>query len=390
MSNKLIYIPLLVIPLIIGLFHGFLYAESVNVFISWLLIGIWLCFTVYFFQKLKQYREFGSPHNTTIFILGPLFIGVLYSLWGYYTGLLDWNLFGSSELYISFWIVIFALPYLLRGLFALFSCFKRYDIVYIGGKAISARKFGIFAAVITIIITIFTLLFSIIFSDLDFPLIPIHSGPDLMLLITTFFAILLLIRYGIFGSQPSLSDIAASVSSRQRPRPEPVARPARTSSSSSSSSETRSRSQSESRSSPPRETRTTRSTTSTTESTRSTRSRSSTRTETRTKTERKTKEEKVDIKKYLPKAAKLSIEDFKCIFCFKLPEYPADKDRGIVLCPNCRYPSHADEFKNWLKDSNLCSRCDKPIPARYRRDPIIVSAKLYASIINRFLKKKKT
>ena len=97
---------------------------------------------------------------------------------------------------------------------------------------------------------------------------------------------------------------------------------------------------------------------------------------------------RVNFKLYRPKAGNLSIEDFKCIFCFKLPEYPKDNGRGIVLCPNCRYPAHADEFKDWLKTSGLCSRCNAPIPLNYRRKPKVISVKNYAIIYKGLLRKR--
>jgi hypothetical protein len=90
---------------------------------------------------------------------------------------------------------------------------------------------------------------------------------------------------------------------------------------------------------------------------------------------------------YKPKAARLSSEDFKCIFCFKLPKVPEDNGRGIILCPNCRYPAHADEFKDWLQSSNLCSRCNAPIPASYRRNPKTLTVKNYVVVLKHFVKK---
>jgi hypothetical protein len=92
---------------------------------------------------------------------------------------------------------------------------------------------------------------------------------------------------------------------------------------------------------------------------------------------------------YKPRAARLSREDFKCIFCFKLPKFPEDKGRGIILCPNCRYPAHADEFKDWLQRSNLCSRCNAPIPSNYRKHPKTLSVKNYLIILRHFTGNKK-
>ncbi|TFG30067.1 MAG: hypothetical protein EU532_01940 [Promethearchaeota archaeon] len=92
--------------------------------------------------------------------------------------------------------------------------------------------------------------------------------------------------------------------------------------------------------------------------------------------------------KLKPKAGILSLEDFKCIFCFQLPKIPADDRRGIVLCPNCRHPAHADEFKEWAQESPLCSRCDASIPLSFRRNPVIIPVKQYIEAIDEFKRRK--
>ena len=96
-----------------------------------------------------------------------------------------------------------------------------------------------------------------------------------------------------------------------------------------------------------------------------------------------------EFEKLKPKAGILSLEDFKCIFCFKLPKFPADNRRGIVLCPNCRHPAHADEFKEWTHDSPLCSRCDASIPPSFRKNPKIISVKQYCEVIDEYKRRKK-
>jgi len=93
--------------------------------------------------------------------------------------------------------------------------------------------------------------------------------------------------------------------------------------------------------------------------------------------------------KFKPKASIIAIEDFKCIFCFELPKMPKDKNRGIILCPNCRYPAHADEFKDWLRSSKLCSRCDSPMPGAFVRNPKIISAENYVKVIQKFRSRKR-
>lgn len=351
-------------------------------------MGFWLCFTLIFFQKVKNYRQFNSPHNTSFFILGPITIGIFYSIWGYFTGIFEWNLFGGFSLYLSPWTLIFAFPYLSYGMFSLYSCFQRYDLVYIGQKPISARGFGYFVTTLYIFLGFASLLFFIVVDSFDFPLDLVHISPDIVLLVTSFLSIFVLFRYGIFGGRPSLSQISATASTPSRPVYQPPPRPrsspppassrSRTTSTSRSSSSTRPRASS----SQPAPSRTSQS---------STTDRSQRKSADKPKLDEKSKKEKLKLLKQLrPKAGTLSLDDFKCIFCFQLPKYPEDKGRGIVICPKCNHPSHADEFREWTKNSNLCSRCDSPLPARFLSNPEIISVRTYAAAIKIYSKKIKS
>ena len=104
----------LVIFSFIGIIHG-LILDSFNVFVSWLLIGIWIIFSINVVKNIKQYREYRSPHNTAFFIIGPVIVGIFYSIWGNFTGLLGENLLVSSDLYLSLWSILFGFPYVLYG-----------------------------------------------------------------------------------------------------------------------------------------------------------------------------------------------------------------------------------------------------------------------------------
>jgi hypothetical protein len=93
------------------------------------------------------------------------------------------------------------------------------------------------------------------------------------------------------------------------------------------------------------------------------------------------------LSKLKPKGTILFKEDFKCIFCFQLPKLPADEKRGIIICPHCRHPAHADEFRNWLKSSTLCSRCDRPISINFIRNMEIIPTIVYIKAIKLIMKK---
>ena len=86
-----------------------------------------------------------------------------------------------------------------------------------------------------------------------------------------------------------------------------------------------------------------------------------------------------------PKTAALSKEDFMCIFCFELPR-TSDNDHGVVLCPHCRYPAHYKEFKEWVRNSKLCSRCDGILPSSFIRNPKVIPIKTYLKAYKYFKK----
>ncbi len=369
MVQKRWYAIILLASLITAVIHGMGIENSTDVFVSWLAVGCWICFTLAFVIRAKYAREFRSPHNTSFFVFGPLFIGIFYSLWGRSTGLLRGNLLETSTVQLSPWTLIFAVPYLMYGFFLLYSCLQRYAVVYIGKKSFSARKFGILLSFLTTILGFyFALTF---FSGLVFWLLGIIS-------------LLLLVVFGIFGGRPAIPDIS-TVIRREIPGS------SSTGSTIGGSSTTPGGRSSTTITTTASTTTRTRGTSPTTKKKRSTTTKTTTAvtTPTRKKTKRKVKSKmSAQFEKLKPKAGILSLEDFKCIFCFQ--DFKSeDKERGVVLCPHCRYPAHADEFKDWQKSSNLCSRCDATIPAGFRRKPNVIPVKEYIEIIKEFKKKKR-
>ncbi|MFW9880423.1 MAG: hypothetical protein ACFFG0_45720, partial [Candidatus Thorarchaeota archaeon] len=364
---------------------------SFNIFISWLLIGIWLIFSIKVLKNIKQYREYRSPHNTAFFTIGPVFVGIFYSIWGNFTALLGDNLLTGSNLYLSLWSVLFGLPYVLYGSFSLYRCFKKYNVIYFGTKSVNARKFAYLLSISIIFFIVIYWISFYSFAEFYGTLLII----DLNLLILLIGTILIFIIPGLLGSRSQLPQLTREYITRRTNRLNNLTSPnthreiIRTTSRSSPTPSTRS------------VTRTSRSVSHSSRSTprghtqsRTSRVKTATSTTSSSKTGKPVRRSQITIKQanykyFRPKAANLSIEDFKCIFCFKLPEFPKDNGRGIILCPNCRYPAHADEFKDWLRTSGLCSRCNAPIPLSYRRNPKIISVKSYSIIYKDFLRKRK-
>ncbi len=144
---------------------------------------------------------------------------------------------------------------------------------------------------------------------------------------------------------------------------------ARSTRSSTSTRRTTSSSASSSRSS---STRTTRPTSTRTTASRTTRS-SSVRVDpgidvrtAKTKTTKKTSTTKSVSKSIFPIGTPKK-DEMKCIICYM--DFDKKDKRRIILCPNCRYPAHEDEFISWFKTSRLCARCNQTISTRYVNNP---------------------
>ena len=365
--------------LIIGALHG-LIAISLSIFITWAFIGAWICFTIKFFERLKYARELNSPQNTSFFLLAPLFIGLIYNFWGYYTGFLGQNLLEDVNIYLSPWVLIFALPYLLYSLYAVYSCLSKYDVAYIGTKSVNAFKFGIFIALLWVIAGVLNPIAFVIINEILI-IAPARIYFDLILIILSIISLFLLIVYGIIGRRESLPEISRDLIARRRSRIENLqsAQPAVQRTRPTTTSRTSSRSRTRRT---PRGTtqRTTRRTTTKTKSSQKTTSRTS-RSRTPTKT--------IKLGSIVPKAGMISEDDFMCIFCFRLPKLPEDRNRGIVVCPHCRHPAHADEFRDWTRSSNLCSRCDTPFSPSFIRNPRVIPVNVYLKAMEKILKKRK-
>ena len=375
---------ILTIFFLIGVIHG-LISASLNNLITWILIGFWLVFTIKLFENIKRHREFNSPHNTAFFVIIPLLIGVFYSIWGSFTGILGENLISGSNFYFSFWSLIFGLPFVIYGSHSLYRCFKKYRVIYFGTRSVKARGIGF---IIALSIIFFIILYWIAFYNIseffDSALILLRFSLDLNLLALLIMTLFNLFIFGFLGKTSSIPELTRDYIARRTSRINDLTTP-------------RNQTYSVRRTRQDIQTPSTNRTTSTS-TIRSQTSRISPNSQSRVQRTKTSKKVRVkssqtvpriqDMNKFKPKGSFISEEDFKCIFCFKLPKLPEDKNRGVVLCPNCKHPAHADEFKDWMQTSNLCSRCSASISPSYSRNPKIISVKNYMIIYRYFLKKK--
>jgi len=371
---NLLYILIIAVGLIVGFIHGVYIEPSFNILLSWILIGIWIAFTLKVLEQRKKYREYNSPHNTAFFILGPPIIGIFFTFWSNFTGLLGENLLGDPYVSLSYWSVIFGLPYLLYSMISQYSMFNKHVNVYFGTRAINARGFGFFCVISNFFVIIgYWIFLSGYTSEVDTLLTPLYFQYDLLLIFTLIIFGILFITPGIFGRRTSSMPRITSdyITDRTRRINEAIRPQAR---------------RRQNNPVPPVRQRTRPNPT-------PQRQRSTTpaRATARSSTAASSKSQKSksisNYAKYKPKGLNLTTEDFKCIFCFELPKLPSDKGRGIILCPKCKYPAHADEFREWLKDSTLCSRCDSPIGSSYVRNPKVISVRDYLKVIKMFSKK---
>ncbi len=374
----------------IALFYGLIILESWNTFLSIVLIGLWILFTIKFFQKRKEYKEYNSPKNTSFFLLCPLGVAMFYSIWSYFTGFWGENLLQDffPRLYISLWIIIFALPYFLYSLWTLRSCFTKFYVVYIfRTRSLNARKFVIFYVIFILIILIsYMVNYNIVVFYYFFYIVQqtYYFSFDFMLIFVCCVLIYLFVRHAIFGSPRAVPELSSDYLARRRRRLEGITstpvRPAAPRATPTTPSRPVVSSSATPRTSRPATTRTSTPSTSRPRPSRQKAASSPT-------PSRQSAVARPSYEKLMPKAGILSLEDFKCIFCFELPKIPADERRGIVICPNCRHPAHADEFKDWAKASPLCSRCDAPIPPSFLRNPKVIPVKTYLEVIKEYKRK---
>ncbi|TFG03024.1 MAG: hypothetical protein EU540_00445 [Promethearchaeota archaeon] len=387
----------------IALFYGLIILRSWNTFLSIVLIGLWILFTIKFFQKRKEYKEYNSPKNTSFFLLCPLGVALFYSIWSYFTGFWGENLLEDffPRLYISLWIIIFALPYFLYSLSTLRSCFTKFYVIYIfRTRSLNARKFVIFYVIFILFVLIsYMVYYNIVVFYYFFYIVQqtYYFSADLMLILVCCVLIYFFVRHAIFGSPRAVPELSSDYLARRRRQLEGITSTPLRPASPRATPTTPSRPV-VSRSATTRTSRPATTHPSTPSTSRPTTSRptippvsrstpSQQRAVSRPTPSRQRAVARPSYEKLMPKAGILSLEDFKCIFCFELPKMPADERRGIIICPNCRHPAHADEFKGWAQASPLCSRCDAPIPPSFLRNPKVIPVKTYLEVIKEYKRK---
>ena len=385
-TRKYWYVIAFFICLIIAIYSNGNTRPPGAAFYSWVFIGIWLTFTLYFWENLKRASEFNSPHNSFTFIFAPLFFGLIASFWGYFTPFWQINLFGSGILYLSAWDLVFSLPYQITGIIFLWSCFRKFEWVYVSNTALRARRFGFISTLFFIAMGL-TFIFSFYSAyDSHTLLLPAtHYTIDLSLVMSLSLLFCLIIYYGLIRRRPTLPPVLHS----RTITPAYISSTTIHSGSQTSNRPTNGQNPNvrvvlpDGRTYLPFQKR---------------RGESKVRyhleqpqhvTKKQGQVQEKPRVRMVPYERLKPKAGVLTIDDFKCIFCFQLPKLPDDANRGIVLCPSCRYPAHTDEFRDWMKTSNLCSRCGHVLSSKFRQNPEIISASEYLDVIKEFNRRKK-
>ena len=377
LTRFIVYIIVLVINLIIALSTGNSPSESLNGFFSFIFLGIWICISIEYIFKIRELQGYKSSMNNFAFIFGGVGMGIFYAIWGDYTTILNGNSI-SGNINFNTWIVILAIPYMFFSIILLFLCISKYSSIYFGDKSINPRTFIIFTSVTYLLIDFFYLLMSQgVISDIIDIFDPETSALNLAillnLLILIFYFILIIAKRQPTTSRFSMNRVSNRLSNIDR-RIEDADNYVNSARRGERNAQVQARQEKErkKRQKEQERTRIIRAN-KVKKSSSSPRIQSSTSSSSSSSSKSSRKRELLAMK---PKTGMLSNDDFKCIFCFELPT-TSDGHHGIVLCPNCRYPAHVDEFKNWVRTSNLCSRCDGVIPSNFRRNPKIIPINKY-------------
>ncbi len=405
MANKEMFLAILIIMGSLGVAISF---DSGN----WSYLLVFLYFAGYIigiirlFQEYRYFREWNAPPVTALFVVIPLAIGMSGSVTALFTPLFDKDVFfatlnldilpfGSVTIFISYFSLLFLFaPYIII-LFLLNRYFNgRYNPVYIQRRAFNPK-----IVAILYIIPLATLYYYL--WKEGYPL----EGIGLLSLLTLIaLPLIYTINHVVFPRRQTRIHMASptpyqrsSSTTQEQPRnrnitrstqiartnrnPNVSSRTVRTSNNYRQNRSAQRRSQNSTR---PTATRTTSTvqiapgievTSNSSQKKRKKTTQKNSQTRTRQHTQSK-------MQPIYPKAHHLTKDDFNCILCFQTPK---KGDEDIVLCPNCRYPSHISEWQEWHKTTNLCSRCNTPISNSYLQRPrYVIPAAVYSKWIKKF------
>jgi hypothetical protein len=373
-------------------------------FISWGFIGLWILLVVSFIDKIRRTVEFRSDQNSLFFLWGSLFPAIIFACWGDYTTLLrKADFFQVTELYINLWMVIIAVPFLIYGIAIHIAVFSKYYSIFVGNRQMDARRVGFLTTFIIIIWSIVWLIDSELILN---PLIPDlqqnQEGSINLCILSLLVVQIFLFIYGIIKPRPSLGSFdSRRLQARINTMDNSLRNADRLTSNVSNQQQRESnRRDAERRENARREAQRR-------ESQRQQQNRLNAErqqaerheAERRAIAQREQSRSKVkpisptssfnqkDLANLRPKTGTLSEDDFKCIFCFHVPKLPQDQRRDIIICPNCHYPAHVEEFISWIQNSPYCSRCESPLPSHYRTNPPRIPTATYLKAMKILLKK---
>ncbi len=394
-----IYLILIGLSLVIGLILGYTPGNSLTGFFTFLFIGIWASYTVGVFIRIKKMREYRSALNSGMLIFGNLLISAFYGIWGDFSPILIQRLFPDTVLQINLWVTIFSLPYFVFGIFLLLFSITRYFTIFIRNKSFNGRKFTILMGFLFLGFDLIYILIrqEVIFIDfLDFSSL---SGVNVYIIVH----MSIIVCFGILGmitrnrsmSSYNLENLTSRMNDidRRIKAADSTSAAARRSEQRARDSEQRRREWEKQRRKEEAQRKKAEAVRRKSSSTsrgpsRTTRSSSKRGSSTKKKPVSKpatSSMSKKELLKLRPKTAVLSKEDFMCIFCFELPS-TSDRD-SIVLCPHCHYPAHYKEFKEWVRNSKLCSRCDGVLSSSFIRNPKVIPVKTYLRAYKIFKKR---
>lgn len=381
------YALILLISFIIALVANNESGSYLNGFYSYVLVGIWIICTSEFVIRIKRNRDYLADQNQMILIFGSLFLGNFYGWWGDLTPIFTNSLLpGITWVSLNVWQTIFAAPYLFIGTIFLILCLKKYFYIYLGKKSVSSQGTAIVLSIFFFVSNLVYLLIQqeiIAWSPANFYFR--ESALNLLVLLELIISLIIGI-IGILNRPTAVSGYSLDrVSNRLNEIDQQIASADRVANQARDREDAARRRELERQRRNQLEQQRRRKAQRRQEEIKRSTSKPSPSHKSKSQKSRKSLDKKT-LLRMKPKTGILTEDDFKCIFCFELPN-SSDSKKGIVLCPNCNYPAHVDEFKEWVKTSSLCSRCDGEIPASFRRNPRVISTSTYLKAYKYWKKK---
>jgi len=363
---QLSYLIILGIGVGIGIVDSIL-RLSIFPFFSWSFIASWIIGTIYYIQKIRFNQRFNVRLNQVFFIFWPNMMGTATLAFGSISVILNESILGV--VHFSIFTLILALPYQIIGYIFIWKSLGQYRFVFFQGKEKNAKAVGFF----------FLTFFMIIY----FSIVAFVSLLDLLALIFGLAMLILFIERIVYHSTHRAILVNSSprrARSRNTARGLDIPAPALSIAAEVPPVTSRTRPTQRQNTRTPRRVSTRSRQTTPRRNEHGHARRPSVNSPLSSNNKNKKDKKILDL---LPTGMNIDINDFKCLFCFEIPN-TNNRNRKIVICPKCKRPAHLDEWNAWKTTSPSCPRCNAKINGSQK----IVSSQTYVKVVKYFSKNK--